>query len=99
VRIGIDAMGGDHAPDAILTGALGSVDLLRGDDRLVLIGDEAIIRDHIDEAGLAGDARIEIEPTTEVVEMAEPPVAAVRWRLRIRVLPPRLREPLPLATS
>ena len=78
MRIGIDAMGGDHAPDAVLEGALAAVTRFGDDDRLVLIGDEAIIRDHIEEAGLVDDPRIEIEPTTAVVEMAEPPVAAVR---------------------
>ena len=78
MRIGIDAMGGDHAPDAILTGALAAVDRLGPDDRLVLVGDEAVILDHIEEAGLRNDPRIEIEPTTQVIDMAEPPVAAVR---------------------
>lgn len=78
MRIGIDAMGGDHAPDAILAGALDALDLLSPDDRLVLIGDEAIIRKGIDLRRLAADKRIEVEPTTEVIGMDEPPVSALR---------------------
>ena len=78
MRIGIDAMGGDHAPDAILQGALAAVDQLAERDRLVLIGDEAIIREHLEEAGLVGDARVEIEATADVIAMDESPVNAVR---------------------
>lgn len=78
MRIAIDVMGGDHAPDAILNGALAAVDLLRDDDQLVLIGDEAIIREGIDEAGLKGDGRIEVEPSSNEIGMAESPVTALR---------------------
>jgi len=78
VRIGVDVMGGDYAPDAILTGCLNAVDLLSSEDRLVLIGDEEVIRDEIEERGLSADPRIEIEPTTEVIGMDETPVTAIR---------------------
>jgi len=80
VRIGIDVMGGDHAPDAILAGSLDAVKLLSPEDRLVLIGDETIIREGIVERGLKNDARLEIEPTTQVIEMAEPPVTAIKTK-------------------
>ena len=36
MRIAIDVMGGDHAPDAILAGSLDAVALLHPTDRLVL---------------------------------------------------------------
>lgn len=78
MRIAVDVMGGDHAPDAILAGSLDAVSLLDPGDRLVLIGDEAIIREGIAERGLAKDARIEVQATTDVIGMAEPPVAALR---------------------
>lgn len=80
MRIALDVMGGDHAPDAIVAGGLRSVELLGEQDRLVLIGDEQIIRDAIGEAGLTGDARIEVEPTTQVIAMNEQPVAALRTK-------------------
>jgi len=71
-------MGGDNAPDAILAGCLDAIDLLAPDDTLVLIGDEAIIREGIEEADLAHDKRIQIEATTQVIEMDDAPVSAVR---------------------
>ena len=43
MRIAIDVMGGDHAPDAIVAGCLDAVDLLGDDDQLVLVGDPQII--------------------------------------------------------
>jgi phosphate acyltransferase len=80
VRIGIDVMGGDHAPDAILAGSLDAVALLSPEDRLVLIGDEAVIRDILAERGLQHEARLEIEPATQVIGMNESPVAALRTK-------------------
>lgn len=78
MRIAIDVMGGDHAPDAILGGSLDAVGLLSAEDRLVLIGDEAVIREELAERGLSDDSRIEVEPTTEVIAMDESPVGALR---------------------
>lgn len=79
MRIAVDVMGGDHAPDAILAGCLAAVDLLGPDDQLVLIGDEAVIREGMQEAGV-NDARLVIDPTTEVIGMAESPVNALRTK-------------------
>lgn len=80
MRIAIDAMGGDHAPDAILAGSLDAVALLSPRDQLILLGDEEIIREGIAERGLGGDARIEVVPTTQLIGMAEPPVTALRTK-------------------
>ena len=78
VHIGIDAMGGDHAPDAVLAGCVDALPLLGEDDRLVLIGDEKIIREVLAERGKAQDPHFEIEPTTQVIEMCDAPVTAIR---------------------
>ncbi len=78
MRIAIDVMGGDHAPDAILAGALDAVELLESGDQIVLVGDGQVIRDGLSNRGLSGDARLEIVETTQIVEMAEPPVQALR---------------------
>ncbi len=80
MRIAIDVMGGDHAPDAILAGSLDAVDMLRPEDRLVLIGDESIIREELAERKLWKDPRLEIEATTQVIEMDDPPVTAIRTK-------------------
>jgi len=78
VRIAIDVMGGDNAPDAILAGSLDAIDLLGPNDQLVLIGDEAIISEQIEERGVGVEARIEIEPTTQVIAMDDSPISALR---------------------
>ncbi len=78
MRIAIDVMGGDHAPDAILTGALDGVDLLAEGDQLVLIGDGEVIRSGLSARQLENDPRIEVVETTQVIGMAEPPVQALR---------------------
>ncbi|MEM9414718.1 MAG: phosphate acyltransferase PlsX [Planctomycetota bacterium] len=80
MRIAIDVMGGDNAPDAILKGALSAIKLLKPDDRLVLVGDETIIRESMEEEGLANDPHVEVVATTEVIEMGDPPVSALRTK-------------------
>ncbi len=80
MRIGIDVMGGDNAPDAILAGSLDALSLLSPQDHLVLIGDEAIIRDTLAERALKSETRIVIEPTTQVIGMSDPPVTSLRNR-------------------
>ncbi len=78
MRIAVDVMGGDNAPDAILTGCLNAVELLGPGDTLVLIGDQEIIREGISERGLKNEKRIEVFPTTQVIGMSELPVTALR---------------------
>jgi len=77
MRIGLDVMGGDLAPDPILQGGLDSLSLLGDDDCLVLFGDESVIRAGVDAAGIDG-SRVEIVGATESVGMEESPVEAVR---------------------
>lgn len=76
IKIGIDAMGGDHAPDKIVEGA---VLALKKDDTLsiCLTGDEQKIRKVLQTLSYSGD-RIEIVPTTEVIEGDDKPVSAIR---------------------
>ncbi len=79
MRIGLDVMGGDNAPDAILDGAFGSLEELGADDTLVLVGDQSKIESAIRAAGL-DDPRLEVIGTTQVVSMDESPVDAVRGK-------------------
>jgi glycerol-3-phosphate acyltransferase PlsX len=79
MRIGIDVMGGDHAPDAILEGALASLGNLSSDDEMVLVGDRDIIRSALRGAG-EGAAKVTVAETTQVIGMADPPVEAVRTK-------------------
>jgi glycerol-3-phosphate acyltransferase PlsX len=76
MRIGIDAMGGDHAPHEIVRGAVEGLVAQNGSE-LVLIGDEKAIRDELEK--LSGwQNRVEIVPTTEVIAMDDSPVEAIR---------------------
>ena len=77
MRIGLDVMGGDNAPDAILEGALGSLELLEAGDEVVLVGDRAVIEPVVE---AHGDARLKVVHAAEVIGMDEPPVEAVRTR-------------------
>jgi glycerol-3-phosphate acyltransferase PlsX len=78
MRIGVDVMGGDNAPDQILKGCIQAIPLLDQEDRLVLIGDEGVIRDMLGERGMLKDPRVEIVATSEVIGMDEPPVEAMK---------------------
>jgi len=77
MRIGVDVMGGDLAPDPILEGALSATAQLEGDDVVVLYGDEDVIQDGINSATI-GPANVEVVGTTECITMDESPVDAVR---------------------
>ena len=44
LRIGVDAMGGDFAPEAAVKGAVMALDAIGPDSRIVLFGDERRIR-------------------------------------------------------
>ncbi len=80
MRIAIDVMGGDHAPDAIVKGCLDALPLIDADDRLILIGDRATVEDIIRERGVH-DPRIELVHSESVIGMDESPVEAVRAKV------------------
>src|SRR3954464_9714790 len=73
-------MGGDHAPAAILKGCWDAAPLLDGDDRILLVGDERVIREGLASSGLdvAAKQRFEVIATTQVIDMDDSPVEAVR---------------------
>ncbi|MDG2200295.1 MAG: phosphate acyltransferase PlsX [Phycisphaerales bacterium] len=79
MRIGLDVMGGDLAPDPILEGGFDALSLLDADDRLVFFGDEAVMQAGMQSAGI-DDHRIELVHSTELIGMDESPVEAVRTK-------------------
>ncbi len=79
MRIGIDVMGGDNAPDEILKGCFAALTNLATEDQLVLIGDADLINEAIAERGIKS-SQIEVITTTEVIGMNESPVDAVRTK-------------------
>ena len=80
MRIGVDVMGGDNAPDEILKGCIAAVETLHADDTLVLIGDGPLIAETLEERGIDAGKKLEIVATTEVIEMDDPPVDSVRTK-------------------
>ena len=77
MRIAVDAMGGDFAPQAIVEGALLAVKECAAIDCLYLVGDEVAIRAEIARCG-GNPGRIEIRHASQVVGMGESPATAVR---------------------
>ena len=75
IKIGIDAMGGDFAPEVAIEGAVMSLKFLNRDSRIVLYGDEARIRELIKKHG-AKEESFDIVATTQVIEMGDHPAKA-----------------------
>ncbi|WP_320054736.1 phosphate acyltransferase PlsX [uncultured Acetobacteroides sp.] len=74
MKIGVDAMGGDFAPEAVVLGAIEAQKQF-SDVRLVLIGDKVKIEEILVREG-ANIASFDIVHTDQVIEMGEHPVKA-----------------------
>ena len=79
IRIGLDAMGGDFAPEAAVKGAVMALDALDDNSRIVLFGDAEAIRAHLAKEGCA-EERFDIVATSQVVEMGDHPVRAFQQK-------------------
>ena len=55
MKIGLDIAGGDFAPDVNLDGAILALNELPKDSRLVLLGDEDVIRNGLENRGVSHD--------------------------------------------
>ncbi|MDD5198894.1 MAG: phosphate acyltransferase PlsX [Terrimicrobiaceae bacterium] len=77
MRVALDAMGGDFAPRSTVAGAALALRELGGIEKLYLTGDEAQLTREL-AANHCNDRRIEIVHTTQVVEMSDHAVEAVR---------------------
>jgi len=75
MKIGLDVMGGDYAPGAILEGAFDASGSLLPGEKIVLIGDEKAIRDKAGKEGIDLD-QFELVPSSEIIEMGEHPARA-----------------------
>ena len=75
IKIGIDAMGGDFAPEVAIEGAVAALKFIDKDSRIVLFGDEKRIKELIAKHG-SSEANFDIVPTTQVIEMGDHPAKA-----------------------
>ena len=77
VRIAVDAMGGDNAPFAPVAGAASALRSLE-EIELILLGNETQIHEELKKCGAEGNPAIKVINCTEMIEMSEPPVAAIQ---------------------
>ena len=77
MRIALDSMGGDYAPERIVDGAFEAANEAAGRIEVYLIGRQQVIEDYIAEKHLESD-KVVIVDAPEVIEMSESPATAVR---------------------
>ena len=78
VRVAVDAMGGDNAPSAVVEGAVNAVNH-HEEIAVTLVGQETKIKEALAGKDYPAD-RLRIHHASEVIEMAEPPVKAIRHK-------------------
>jgi len=83
MKIVVDAMGGDYAPDAVIKGTVAAVK--EYDAEVILVGDEARIKALLKRTKYTGD-KISIQPAGEVIEMYEPAAASVRRKRKSSIV-------------
>ncbi|MFO7768583.1 MAG: phosphate acyltransferase PlsX [bacterium] len=88
MRIAVDAMGGDHAPERIVAGAVEAAAGAGGRFEVVLVGDELLITERF--SHMLHGLPIEIVHAPEIIEMDEAPAAAMR-RKRDASIPVAMR--------
>ncbi|MBR4046087.1 MAG: phosphate acyltransferase PlsX [Alistipes sp.] len=75
IRIGIDAMGGDFAPEVAIEGAVMSLKYLDKESRIVLFGDQQRIVELLHKHKCPVE-KFDIVATTQVIEMGDHPAKA-----------------------
>lgn len=75
-RVVLDAMGGDNAPQAPVQAAVDAI-RTRTDIKVILVGQEEVVREELSKYEYPKE-QIELVDALEVIEMAEPPVLAIR---------------------
>ncbi len=81
MRIGVDVMGGDHAPEAIVEGVVASVVHLNEDDELVLVGEQSIVEDGIARVRAVGGKASGVH-ATQFIDIGQMDTYSVRSFLR-----------------
>ncbi|MEM7048813.1 MAG: phosphate acyltransferase PlsX [Acidobacteriota bacterium] len=78
--IAVDAMGGDHAPRAVVRGAFRAA----REDRtsIYLVGEESVLRQELSSLGPGAGNRLEIVHADQVVGMDEPAISPIRKKRR-----------------
>jgi len=77
MRIAVDAMGGDNAPDEIISGVLESIELLDENDELILVGPKERIEAQLPSLR-SREGAIAVVDAPEVIGMDEIPIESLR---------------------
>lgn len=77
MRIALDAMGGDRAPEAVVEGAVAALAEVPRDVEVLLVGDLERIKPILDRLGPSSD-RLHLQHASQVVAMDEAPGVALR---------------------
>ncbi len=86
MKILLDAMGGDNAPEATIKGAINAINQIKAE--IILIGKEEIIEAKVKE--FYGKTLSEISPrlsiknATETIEMEDGPTDSIKHKKKIR---------------
>ncbi len=75
MRVALDVMGGDFAPQATVGGAVLAVETFSEHDQLVLVGDKALIEPELQRRGVTS-SRIQLVHASEAIGMDEHPTKA-----------------------
>ena len=79
MRLAIDVMGGDHAPEAVMEGVQLALAQLPAETELLLFGDADAIQGQMERLSLS-DTRLKLVPTTQLIGCDEQPTAAIRTK-------------------
>ncbi|NIM50274.1 MAG: phosphate acyltransferase PlsX [Gemmatimonadales bacterium] len=79
MRIALDAMGSDVAPDVPVAGAVAAVRELPASHEILLVGRQAEVHEALAKHDIPAD-RIHVVNAPEVIDMSEKPLAAVRGK-------------------
>lgn len=78
MKIAIDAMGGDNAPQAVVEGVVYAAREKPAGSHLILVGDEPRVKEELARLNAARLSNISIVHSSQVVDMHELPVLAIR---------------------
>jgi glycerol-3-phosphate acyltransferase PlsX len=77
MRIAIDAVGGDHAPDEIVAGGMEAVAQLDSGDEVILVGPRELVESKLAALGFK-NGPVSVVDAPEVIGMDDPPVDSLR---------------------
>ena len=86
IRVAVDAMGGDNAPQAEIAGAIQALMSLPQPFAIQLVGRSEVINGELAKYPDADRSRLEIHEAPEVIGMAEKPLAAVRSKRKSSIV-------------